>query len=63
MNSFLCPEHDLKRLPWLRPSLRKWGNGRDCVESFGRTKDDVKVLAHLIAGQTHTKENYEEQPW
>ena len=36
------------------PRTAKWGNGRDCVQSFGKTEDDAKVLAHQIAGHTHT---------
>ena len=35
--------------------------GETCAQSFGKTEDDPKVLAHQIAGHTHTKENYEEQ--
>ena len=52
-------EQDLKRLPWLCPSLRKTGQweGRHCVQSFGKSKDEAKVLAH----HTHTIEDYEEQ--
>ena len=30
------------------------------AQSFGKTEDDAKVLAHQIAGHTNTKENHEE---
>ena len=45
----------------LRPSVRKMVQREGLrAQSFGKTEDDAKVLAHQIAGHTHTKENHEE---
>ena len=40
--------------------MGQW-EGRHCVQSFGKTKDEAKVLAHQIAGHTQPSEDYEEQ--
>ena len=41
--------------------VRKMGQREGLrAQSFGKTEDDAKVLAHQIAGHTHTKENHEE---
>ena len=42
------------------PRSAGWGNGRDCAQSFGKTEDDAKVLAHQVAGHTHSIEHDEE---
>ena len=34
---------------------------RDLVQNFGRADAEAEVLAHLIAGRTHTEVSYEDQ--
>ena len=46
---------------WLLPSLRRWGDGREWVQSPIKTEDEAKVMAQQMAGLTHTIEDNDKQ--